>query len=273
MSSQPLMRKILATLAQSLACAIAIVLAFALSACAGAAHFYSTVLDAPDGLGPGDPVIHAGTPIGTVTGVAPLAGGDSQAAITINPGYSKIVRVDSILILSGTGTGPSLELENRDPSSLYAPQGEVLYGASNLSQAQLFESSLGPPTIVKSYADLFGKMSGAAPTPSPAAGATPSAPNVLSQQLQQLTRQTLDAAAALAGASPPSAAQMDDFRHDAAAVERQLRAHGKTAEADQLKASVDQMNAAAAAGAPAASATPAVPPNTLTVPSAAAAKP
>ena len=267
------MRKFLAIVARSLGCAITIVLALALSACAGPAHF-STVLDAPDGLGPGDPVTHGGTTIGTVTGVAPLAGGDSQAAITINPGYSESVRVDSILLLSGTGTGPSLELENRDLSSAYAPEGAVLYGASNPSQAQLFVSSLGPTTIAKRYANLFAKMQASAPSAaaSPAAGAAGTPPNVLSQQLQQLTQQTLAAAAAVAATSPPSAAQMDDFRHDAAAVERQLRAHGKNAEADQLKASVDQMNAAAPAGTPAGS-TPAVPPNTLTVPPAVPATP
>jgi hypothetical protein len=257
------MRKILAIVARSFGCAIAIVLAFALSACAGPAHF-STVLDAPDGLGPGDPVTHGGTTIGTVTGVTPLATGDSQAAITINSGYSESVRVDSILILSGTGVGPSLELENRDLSSAYAPEGAVIYGASNQSQAALFDSSLGPTTIAKRYANLFAKMQATAPSSaaSPAAG-TP--PNVLSQQLQQLTQQTL---AAVAATAPPSAAQMDDFRHDAAAVERQLRAHGKNAEADQLQASVEQMNAAAPPGVPAGSGSPAAPANTLTVPPA-----
>lgn len=266
------MRKILAIVARSFGCAIAIVLAFALSACAGPAHF-STVLDAPDGLGPNDPVTHGGTIIGTVTRVAPLTGGDSQAAITINPGYSESVRVDSILLLSGTGTGPSLELENRDPSSAYAPEGAVLYGASNQSQAQLFVSSLGPTTIAKRYANLFAKMQGNASSPTSAAAPAAGTPaNVLSQQLQQLTQQTLAAAAVVAATSPPSAAQMDDFRHNAAAVERQLRAHGKNAEADKLKASVVQMNAVAPAGTPAGS-TPAVPPNTLTVPPAVPPRP
>ncbi|HUY27095.1 MAG TPA: hypothetical protein VMV27_06705 [Candidatus Binataceae bacterium] len=235
-------------------------LAFALSACAGPATHFSTVLDAPDGLGPGDPVVHGATTIGSVTAVAPLASGDSQAQITINPGYAKTVRVDSIMILSGTGIGPSLELENRDPSSLYAPDGATLYGASNPSQAQLFATSLGPPTIVKRYAEFFGKMGG--PTASPVPGAPP---NPLAQQLQQLTQQTLAAAAAVAGNSPSSAAQLDDFRRDSAAVCRQLRAHGKSAAADQLQASVDQMNGAAAA--------PAAAPNTLTLPPANPATP
>jgi hypothetical protein len=257
------MRRILASTARGVTGAIAIVLALALSACAGPAHYYSTVLDAPDGLGPGDPVLHAGTTIGSVTGVAPLASGDSQAQLTINPGYSKHIRVDSIMILSGTGIGPSLELENRDPSSLYAPDGAVLYGASNPSQAQLFVTSLGPPTIVKRYTEFFARMGAPATAPSPAAGAPP---NILAQQLEQLTQQTLAAAGAIAGTSPPTAAQMDDFRRDAASVERQLRAHGKNAEADQLQAAVDQMNAAAAA--PASGATPGASPNTLTVPPA-----
>ncbi|MGH7779294.1 MAG: MlaD family protein [Candidatus Binataceae bacterium] len=259
------MRKLLAIVARSFSCAIAFVLAFALSACAGPAH-YSAVLDAPDGLGPGDPVIHGGVTIGTVTAVAPVAAGDSQAQITIDPGYSKHIRVDSIMILSGTGAGPALELENRDPSSLYAPEGAVLYGASNPNQAQLFVASLGPPTIVKSYADFFAKMNAYAPTPV-ASPATAMPPNVLAQQIQQLTQQTIAAAGAIAGASPPSGPQIDELRHDAASVERQLRAHGKNTAADQLKASVDQMNAAAAPSAPAA------PPNTLTVPPANPATP
>jgi hypothetical protein len=250
------MRLLFVTTMRATTAALAVVLTLALSACA-APTYYSTVLNAPDGLGPGDPVTHGNTVIGTVTSIAPLASGDSQAQITINPGYAKTVRVDSIMILSGTGTGPSLELENRDPSSLYAPESAVLYGASNASQAQLFATSLGPPTIVKSYAKFFGNMT----PPSPASGA---APNPLAQQLAQLTRQTLAAAAAMAGNTPQSAAQMDEFRRDAAAVERQLRAHGKITDADQLQASVAQMNAAANASAGAAPS--AAPSNTLTVP-------
>lgn len=253
--------------ARVLAAAIVLIAMLALSACAGPAHF-ATVLDAPDGLRPGDPVLHAGTTIGSVTGVTPLAGGGSEAQLTIDSGHTRSVRVDSVMILSNAGSGPALELENRDPSSAYAVEGATLYGASNPDQAELLEASLGSPTFVQRYANLFGQMT--PPAASPVPGAPPS---VLTQQLQQLTQQTLAAATALAQGSPTSAAQLDEYRHNAAVVERQLRAHGKDAAADQLAASVMRLNSAAPAGVPAGSAAPGAPPNTLTVPPAAPTTP
>src|SRR5208283_124518 len=50
-----------------------------LGGCAAAAPSrFTTQLDRTGGIGPGDPVTHANAPIGRVTGVAPISGGDSE---------------------------------------------------------------------------------------------------------------------------------------------------------------------------------------------------
>jgi len=228
-------------------------MAAALIGCAASPLHYSAVFNDPDGLGPGDPVTRSGETIGSVTSVSPFATGETQVSVKVDDRYANYARSDSILILEGANTSPSLELMSPDPSSPRLGDGAELYGASNQSQAQLLLSSLGPPTFARKYAELFGQLS--SPQPSPSPGAT-----TLQNQLIDIMRQTLAAAAAASGSTPTGQVQMEQFREDADAVERQLEAHGRTAEAAQLRAEVAQMNAAT--GAVGATS------NTLTVPRA-----
>ncbi|MGO9453847.1 MAG: MlaD family protein [Candidatus Binataceae bacterium] len=227
-----------------------VVLAAALVGCAADPVRYGAAFNQADGLGPGDAVTRDGVMIGSVTAISPVAGGDSQVSVQLDHDYASTVRNDSILILQGAGTAPSLELMSPDPSSPRAVEGSQLYGASNESQAQLFLSSLGPPTFVGQYTQLFNRMQ--APQPSPSPGSA-----VLQNQLVDIMRQTLAAASAATNATPTGQAQLDQFREDADAVQRQLVAHGRPADAARLRDEVQQMNAAAGAA-----------PGTLTVPRA-----
>jgi hypothetical protein len=240
----------------------AIVLATALTACSDPAHF-TTMLDTTGGLGPGDAITHGSAAIGRITGVSPAGAGDSAVALLIDADHTGEVHVDSILILHGAGAAPALELMTTDPSSAAAGDGALLYGASNESQAQMIMASLGPPTIVNRYAQFFSHMAPPSPAPSPAAPGSA----ILQNQLAELARQTLAAAAIASGSTPATAAQLEQFRRDARSVERQLVAHGRSAEADQLRAEVERMNAAAAAvGTAGGAATPSAPANTLVTP-------
>jgi MlaD protein len=234
----------------------AVVLATVITACAEPAHF-AAMFDSAGGLGPGDSVTHGGALIGNVTNVQPAASGDSTVSVRIDAPYAGDVHADSILILSSAGVAPSLELLTPDPSSAQAGAGAMLYGASNESQAQLLTSSLGPPTFVKRYAQFFSRMA-----PSPAAVAPTPAPGAVTMQAQldELVRETLAAAAAASRSSPSGAAELAQFRRDAASVERQLIAHGRDADAERLRSEVARLGAAAPSPAPAH------PPNTLTAP-------
>jgi hypothetical protein len=213
----------------------------AATGCAGPG-FYAAAFDAPDGIGPGDPVVHAGATIGSVTRVTPSAAGDSAVNFRVEPQYTGAIHQDTILQLDAAGAAPSLEVINPDPASSDAASGALLFGASNQSQTQLLMTSLGPPSFVGKYANFFQGLSNSSP------GAQPSPTNaILANQLFAIMRQSVGAAAAATGATPATRAQADQFRRDAAAVERQLVAHGRGTEADWLRSEVARMNAAAAA--------------------------
>ena len=231
-----------------------IVLAAALIGCAANPVYYSATLNQPDGLGPGDIVRHDGNPIGTVTSIS-SGGGDVQISVQLEHEYGSVIREDSMLILQGAGTTPSLELMTPDTESPRVGEGALLYGASNESQAQMFTSMLGPPAIANTYTQFFNRYAPSSqPTPAPGS-------SVMQNQLMDILRQTIAATTAISTTTQAGRAQMDQFREDASAVARQLQVHGKTAEAAQLRAQIAQMNAA----------TPPVRgpgPNTLTVPPA-----
>jgi MlaD protein len=230
----------LAAAARIAAQAGALAATLAVAGCA-APGFYGAAFDAPDGIGPGDPVTHAGATIGAVTRVTPSAAGDSAVNFRIEPQYTGAIHQDTVMQLNAAGAPPSLEVINPDPASADAANGALLYGASNQSQTQLLMTSLGPPSFVGKYANFFQGLSSSAP------GAQPPASNtILANQLMAIMRQSIGAAAAATGATPATRAQADQFRRDAAAVERQLVAHDRGAEAARLRSEVERMNAAAA---------------------------
>jgi len=231
-----------------------LLLAAALTGCAAGPNYYSATFDQPDGLGPGDPVRHGGTQIGSVTTISATGSGGAQVSVQIDPGHASAVYVDSILILQGAGATPSLELFTPSTESSKAADGALLYGASNDNQTQMLTTILGPEAIGNRYAQFINRYAPAQAAPS--AGAS-----VLQSQLMDIFRQTMTATSVLSSTSQAGRAQMDQFLEDAEEVARQLDAHGKTAQASQVRDQVAQMNAAAtAAGAS---------PNALTIPKAA----
>ena len=231
-----------------------LLLAAALMGCASNPNYYSAAFSQPDGLGPGDPVRHGGAQIGRVTTISTAGSGGAQVSVQIDPDYTGAVYVDSILILQGAGATPSLELFTPSAESSKAADGALLYGASNDNQAQMLTTILGPEAIGNSYAQFINRYAPAQAGPAPGA-------SVMQNQLIDILRQTIAATSVVSSSSQAGRAQTDQFLEDADAVERQLDAHGQTAQASQVRAQVAQMNAAAAAvGAS---------PNALTIPKAA----
>ena len=231
-----------------------LLLAAALMGCAASPSYYSATFNQPDGLGPGDPVRHGGTQIGSVTTISAAGNGGAQVSVQIDHEYASAVYVDSILILQGAGTTPSLEVFTPSAESSRAADGALLYGASNDNQTQMLTTILGPEAIGNSYAQFINRYAPGQAAPSPGA-------SVLQNQLMDIFRQTITATSVLSSSSPAGRVQMDQFLEDADVVERQLDAHGQTAQAAQVCTQVAQMNAAAAAAGAS--------PNALTIPKAA----
>jgi hypothetical protein len=231
-----------------------LLLAAALMGCAASSNYYSATFNQPDGLGPGDPVRHGGTQIGSVTTISAAGSGGAQVSVQIDHEYASAVYVDSILILQGAGTTPSLEVFTPGAESSRAADGALLYGASNDNQTQMLTTILGPEAIGNSYAQFINRYTPGQAAPSPGA-------SVLQNQLMDIFRQTIAATSVVSSSSPAGRVQMDQFLEDADVVEHQLDAHGQTAQAAQVRTQVAQMNAAAAAAGAS--------PNALTIPKAA----
>jgi ABC-type transporter Mla subunit MlaD len=217
-----------------------LLLVAALMGCASSPKYYSAAFSHPDGLGPGDPVRHGSTQIGSVTTISAAGSGGAQVSVQIDHEYASVVYVDSILILQGAGATPSLELFTPSAESSKAADGAQLYGASNNNQTQMLTTILGPEAIGNSYAQFINRYAPAQAAPSPGA-------SVLQNQLMDIFRQTIAATGVLSTSSPAGGAQMDQFLDDADVVARQLDAHGQTAQASQVRAQLAQLNAAAAA--------------------------
>jgi len=224
-------------------------LATALLGCAASPVHYSASFNQPDGLGPGDSVQHAGTPIGSVSTISPGAGGGALVTVQVDHQYASSVHADSILILQSAGANPSLELMTPNTLSAGASDGAQIYSASNEDQAQMLIQILGPESIGNHYSQIINRYAGPQPSPSPGA-------SVLQNQLMGILQQALSAATAVTNTTPAGRAQMDQLRQDTDAVANQLEGHGRSSDAAGLRAQ--------AAALP----TPAPPPNTLSVPRA-----
>src|SRR5271166_192657 len=164
-----------------------------LGGCAAAAPSrFTTQLDRTGGIGPGDPVTHANAPIGRVTGVAPISGGDSEVEFEVDHSHAAEIRQDTIMVLSTQGGVPALDAFNTEVLSPAAPSGFPLDGASSFNQAQLFLAARGPGSYAQAWADFLKPLS-APPSPS----APPSAADAQMQALMtQLSQRTIAAAAA-----------------------------------------------------------------------------
>jgi len=181
-----------------------LLLAAALMGCAASPNYYSATFNQPDGLGPGDPVRHGGTQIGSVTTISAARGG-AQVSVQIDHESASRVYVDSILILQGAGATPSLELFTPSTESSKAADGAQLYGASNDNQAQMLTTILGPEAVGNRYAQFINRYAPVQAAPSPGA-------RVLQNQCMDIFRQTLTMTSALSTLTQAGRAQMDQFR-------------------------------------------------------------
>lgn len=221
-----------------------------LGGCAAAAPSrFSTQLDTTGGIGPGDPVIHANTTIGSVTGVAPLSGGDSEIAFEVDHSHASEIREDTIMLLTTQGGAPALEAFSTDVSSPAAPSGFPLDGASSENELQMFLAARGGGSVGQELAELLKPLN-----TTPPGGSAP--PSPAEAQMMSLFMQLSQRTVAAAGASSPmTQAQLEQMRREAEGVERQLRRDGKTAEADRLQQQIDATLSGVG-----------TPPNTLTIP-------
>jgi len=204
------------------------VLAGTFAACSNPPAQFTTQLDRPGGIGPGDPVIHGAAQIGSVTGVSPLGDGDTEVSFQVEGDHTKEVHQDAIMLLNAQPGTPSLEVLNQDAMSSTAQPGMRLDGATDMYQVQLIMMSRGPGSLATA-------LSNASAFP----GSNVVQPSTTTQQMQQMFSQITQQTAAMAMAiSPPTHADVATMQTDAKAVERQFDRNGKSAQAAKVQ---DQM--------------------------------
>ena len=208
------------------------ILAGALAACSNPPAQFTTQLDRPGGIGPGDPVVHGAAQIGTVTGVAPLGDGDTEVSFQVEGDHTKEVHQDAIMLLNAQPGTPSLEVLNQDAMSSTAQPGMRLDGATDMYQVQLIMLSRGPGSL----ATALSNASGAFP------GSNVVQPSTTTQQMQQMFSQITQQTAVIAMAvSPPSQAAVATMQSDAKAVERQFNRNGKPDQAAKVQEQMNQI--------------------------------
>jgi ABC-type transporter Mla subunit MlaD len=194
---------------------------------------YSSELTAPDGLGPGDPVINLGATIGSVAAVSPLPDGNSAVAFDVDHSDARLVMQDSIMVLHNDAGGPNLELLNPNPFSVRAPAGATIVGASNDNEANLLLASRGLAglgTSLPAIASALGAM--------PPGTATGPAAATAQQQLGAIQNWYAAYGARNAAAA---AQQLQQINQSAAALERELVNQGHSAQAQQLRQQIEQL--------------------------------
>jgi hypothetical protein len=202
--------------------------ALLLAGCGSQPSYYTTQLDTSGGLGPGDPITHASATIGQVTGVLPIGGGDSEIAFEVDGSHADEIHYDSIMTLNNLGATPSLDVMNVDAMSHSAPSGTRLDGASSMNETQMFITARGPGSFAQALGKAANFTQSTSPPPSPATVQ-------MTQMLAQISQQTLATAVAIA---PPTPEQIEQAKHEALGVERQLLRNGKAEEAERLRASM-----------------------------------
>jgi hypothetical protein len=216
------------------------ILAAFLSACAPVR--FNTELSSTDNLASGDPVTNLGATIGSVTSISPLPDGNSGVAFDVDDSDARLVLQDSIMVLR-YDNGASLELLNTNPISLRAPAGATIEGAANEQEANLLVASRMPGFNAGMAA--MAAATGAVASVAPGAATAPAA-NALQQQLNAMQNWY---AANTTRNMAAVAQQLHLINQSAAALERQLINQGRSAQAQQLRAEIDQL-ARTLAGAP-----------------------
>ena len=201
---------------------------------------FTTMLDKPDGLGPGDPVTRGGATIGQVNQVTANADGSSDVTIQIDGAEAKSVRSGSVLQLGSTGSSPSLELTATDPTASGADPGSFIAGASNQQQTEMLLAARGTPALSARYQNAFGNASPAN------SGASTQMSNDLMALWQATLAATASASAAVGGIQQPAMTpqqQVDKLRSDGSAVERELMREGRFDDAARVHQQVAQLTA------------------------------
>lgn len=211
---------------------------------------YSTTLGTPDGLAAGDPVTHAGARIGQVTGVRSSLYGSPTVNFEVYPNDAGLVHTDSMMVLKQAGESRELELDNPNALSPVAPEGSQLTGASSEAEANTIKMSRGLGSYAMGLAQFMSTVNtGPNPPVNSAAAAA------IMAQLFMIQQQ---AAANTYANNPAVRQQVFQLAQQLQAVQQQLAAAGRTAQAMQLQQQIQQLLSAA----------PPAPPNTQEIPRA-----
>jgi hypothetical protein len=211
---------------------LALAMLLAMSGCISAPVNFTTQLDKTGGLGPGDPVVHAATTIGSVTSVSTLGDGDAEVGFQVEGSHAEEVHQDAIMLLNTQPGTPLLEVMNQDAMSPAAPAGMRLDGASDMYQAQMIMLSRGPGSLAMALSNAVNAFPSSSTQPP-----SQSSSGQLGQMLNQIAQQNMAIATAM---NPPTQADVSKMKSDAAAVERQFTRNNKPAQADRVRQQLDQ---------------------------------
>jgi hypothetical protein len=203
---------------------LAAILAVTLGACSSAAHF-TTELDAPGSLAPGDAVTFQGAQIGQVTSLSPAPLGGSEVDFEVQQAHADDVHQDSLVVLQSSGDSAWLELRNPNAYSPVAQPGSRIQGADSQAQARMILASRGLGAMLGGLAQFLGS----APP-----GASP-----LDALTRELAAMQQNLAANASANQAAARAQLDRLVAQGQALEQELIRQGHTAEARRLRRQIE----------------------------------
>ncbi len=200
------------------------ILAVTLSACSSAAHF-TTELDAPGPLAPGNAVTYQGSQIGQITSVSPAPLAGSEVAFDVQRASADDVHQDSLVVLQNSGDSGWLDLRNPNAYSPVAQPGSRIQGADSEAQARMILSSRGLGAMLGGLAQFLGSApSGVSPL------------DALTRELAAM-QQNLGANASVNQAA--ARAQLGRLVAQGQALQQELIRQGRTAEARRLRRQIE----------------------------------
>ncbi|MGH7905710.1 MAG: MlaD family protein [Candidatus Binataceae bacterium] len=221
--------------------AMALMLAATLAGCGSSAAHFTTELDSTGALANGSAVTHAGTPIGSVTGIGWMLNGDSKVSFDVGNGYSDVIHTDSIAVLQNSAGASSLNIHNPNPMSPIAASGSRIAGASSQRELAALMATRGLVGFASSLSGMIGALnvasSGAGSPPSPAGSGSASAPSSppVGSAAAPPTGST-GAGSPSSGSAVPSSPSaglpaLTELQRELAALQRQAAASGSAANA------------------------------------------
>jgi ABC-type transporter Mla subunit MlaD len=210
--------------------ALAAAVATALGACSSGVHF-TTELDAPGTLAPGNPVTYQGGQIGKVTSISPASLGGSEVGFDVEQAAANEVHQDSLVVLQSGGDSSWLDLRNPNVYSPVAPPGSRIQGADSEAQARMMLASRGLGALLGGLAQFLAS--------SGAAGAASSGSSALDALTRELAAIQRNMAANASANQAAARAQLDRLVAQGQALERELIRQGRTAEAQRLRRQIE----------------------------------